>query len=235
MVPDQGAGAVAMSVDVPEGDVQGLYLSAIRRTGDSLHLIDSAGHETICLPSGPSRWIPTDSDSYTLTTSIPDPADVTPTDPAAPNDPDNPSDGSVTAKLIAWHKKRLGKFHYSQSGNRLNPDKSGTTDCSGLQYACYKSVMGISVGTNSRDQANVAHHGRMVTTTRSEILHGTGMQRGDLIFYAHPGANWSHVEMYMGGSKVIGISNVHQNGSRIQALSLQVNYFRGKLKVKRYA
>ena len=222
-----------MSVDIPEGDAQGVYLSYIRRTGDSVHLVDSTGAETICVPNGRGFWIPVNSDAFVVPGTEYDP-DGPDTDPNPPSDPDEPSDSSIAAKLIAWHKKRIGDFHYSQGSGRLNPDKSGRTDCSGLQYACYKAVTGKNVGTNSRDQANNAHGGHTVTTKRSEILHGTGMKKGDLIFYAHPGANWSHVEMYYGNQKVIGISNVHQDGPRIQALSLQVNYFKGKLKVKRY-
>lgn len=222
-----------MTVDIPEGDAQGTYLNIIRRTGNNLHLIDSLGNETVCVPNGRGFWIPINSDAFIVPGTGADP-DGPETDPDPSVDPDNPSDTTVQAKLIAWHKKRLGKFHYSQSSGRLNPDKYGHTDCSGLQYACYKSVTGKNVGTNSRDQANNAHGGHTVTTSRSDILHGRGMQKGDLIFYSHPGQNWSHVEMYMGGQKVIGISNVHQDGSRIQPLSLQVNYFRGRLKVKRY-
>ena len=217
----------------PESDA-GIYLSSIRRTGNALHLIDSTGHETVCLPNGRGFWIPVNSDAFIVPGSVYDPEGPD-YDPTSPPDPDEPSDSSIQSKLIAWHKARLGKFRYSQNtSGRLNPDKSGYTDCSGLQYACYKKVTGKNVGTNSRDQANNGHGGRVVTTDRSDILHGRGMQKGDLIFYAHPGATWSHVEMYMGNQKVIGISNVHQKGSRIQALSLQVNYFKGKLKVKRY-
>lgn len=213
-------------------DAQGTYLYYIRRTGNSLHLVDDLGHETPCVPNGRGFWVPQNRDAFVVPGTEYDPDGPDPNDPGP--DPDDPSDSSVQAKLISWHKKRLGKFHYSQGSGRLNPDKSGHTDCSGLQYACYKAVTGKNVGTNSRDQANSAHGGHTVTTKRSEILHGIGMQKGDLIFYAHPGANWSHVEMYMGGQKVIGISNTRQDGPRIQALSLQVNYFKGKLKVKRY-
>ncbi len=223
-----------MTIDVPEPDHSGVSLSRIRRTGSNLHLIDSLGHETVCVPNGRGFWMPADDYAFIVPGTDFDPDTGPDPDPNPQPDPDDPSDSTVAAKLIAWHKRRLGKFDYSQGPGRLNPDKSGHTDCSGLQYACYKSVTGKNIGTNSRDQANNAHGGHTVTTDRSDILHGRGMKKGDLIFYAHPGANWSHVEMYMGNAKVIGISNVHQDGSRIQPLSLQVNYFRGRLKVKRY-
>lgn len=205
---------------VAEGDANVSELVEIRRTGDMLHLIDARGRETIAVPHGPLRWLVT--------------GDRASVDPDPPTDPADPGDTTTAAKLVAWHKARLGRFHYSQGAGRLNPDSSGVTDCSGLQYACYKSVMGINIGTNSRDQANNAHGGTVVTTVRADILAGTGLQKGDLIFYAHPSEDWSHVEMYMGDLKVIGISNVRQDGPRIQALSLQVNYFTGKLKVLRY-
>jgi len=197
--------------DVAEGDSNGTSLAYIRRTGDCLHLIDVMGHETIAVPSGPQRWVPRDR--------------VTAANPVLSTD---------TADLIAWHMARLGQFHYSQGTGRLDPDSSGVTDCSGLQYSCYKAVRGINIGKDSRAQAD-GPLGTTITTTRSEILAGTGMLPGDLIFYAKSGETWSHVEMYMGGSQVIGISNVRTDGPRIQALSLQVNYFTGKLKVLRYA
>jgi len=222
-----------MSVDIPEGDARGVSLAAIRRTGDSLHIIDSLGKETICLPTTANRWVPTNQEIWVVrgTDYSPDSPDQ---DPLAPNDPDTPGDSTIGSKLIAWHKARLGLFNYLQSNpGRLNPDKSGYTDCSGIQYACYKSVMGINIGTYSGGQAT-ASIGSTVTTSRSAIRDGTGMVRGDLIFYAMAGKTWSHVEMYMGSQKVVGISNVHTDGSRIQDLSLQVNYFTGKLKVKRY-
>lgn len=216
-----------------ESDAQGVSLAYIRRTGNNFHLVDSSGQEYVCVPNGTGIWVVPDY-SFTVPGSGQDDPGVDP-DPDPGTDPDDPGDVSVQSKLIAWHKKYLGRFHYSQNlSGRLNPVKSGYTDCSGLQYACYKAVMGINVGTNSRDQANNAHGGRTITTSRSEILHGTGMQKGDLIFYAHPGETWSHVEMYMGSQKVIGISNTREDGPRTQPLSLQVNYFKGKLKVKRY-
>ena len=216
----------------PQGDNQGTTISYIRRNGDLLHIVDSQGKEYVYNPTGRGIWIPQNPDAFVTLDSISDNLDS----PIIEDPGSDPTDGDSTiqGKLIAWHKRRLGRFHYSQSAGRLNPDKSGHTDCSGLQYACYKSVTGKNVGTNSRDQANNAHGGHTVTTNRSDILHGRGLQKGDLIFYSHPGQNWSHVEMYMGNEKVIGISNVHQDGSRIQSLSLQVNYFKGKLKVKRY-
>ena len=209
-----------LAVSAAAGDLNGTYVTSVRRTGDSLHLIDANGDETVCVPAGPNLWVPTTSAATH--------------DPGSPGDPDTPGDTGTQSRLIGWHKARLGDFDYSQSSGRLNPDASGHTDCSGLQYACYKSVMGINIGTNSRDQADGNHGGTTITTTRSAILAGTGMQRGDLIFYAHPGETWSHVEMYYGGSQVIGISNPHEDGPRIQPLSLQVNYFQGSLKVKRY-
>lgn len=211
------------------GDAQGVSLSCLKRVGNTIHLIDDTGTHHICYPNGGGMWIPPDYSFITPDSGQSD-VDVDPDpDPGADD-----GDATIQGKLIAWHKKYLGLFHYSQSlSGRLNPVKSGYTDCSGLQYACYKAVMGINVGTNSRDQANKSI-GVTVTTKRSEILYGTGMQKGDLIFYAHPNENWSHVEMYMGNKKVIGISNTSEDGPRIQALSLQVNYFKGRLKVKRY-
>lgn len=226
MVPTDGASdhwgwiKATLSVSSAAGDLNGTYLTSIRRSGDELYLIDAQGRETIGVAAGPNLWVPRLSTaSY---------------DPGSPGDPDTPGDTSVQSRLIAWHKARLGEFDYSQGSGRLNPDLSGRTDCSGLQYACFKAVMGINVGTNSRDQADGSHGGFVVTTSRSEILDASILQRGDLIFYAHPSANWSHVEMYYGDHKVIGISNPREDGPRVQPLSLQVNYFQGKLKVKRY-
>lgn len=229
MVPTNGAsdhwGWIKATVDmdgVPlaDGDTAGTYTSRITYSGNNLHIFDAQGKVTICTPAGPETWIPKHREATY--------------DPEAPGDPDDPDDTTTQAKLVAWHKARLGDFHYSQGTGRLDPVHSGVTDCSGLQYACYKAVMGINIGTNSRDQADNPHGGTVVTTTRSAILAGTGMQKGDLIFYAHPDQNWSHVEMYIGGSQVVGISNTREDGPRIQALSLQVNYFKGKLKVLRY-
>ena len=215
------------------GDTAYVYLSAIRSTGNALHLIDSAGRETVCVASGAQRWVPVDPGAFVASGSITDSGGPA-LDPAVPNDPATPGDETVQSKLIGWHNARLGQFDYSQSSGRLDPDSSGHTDCSGLQYACYKAVTGMNVGTNSRDQADTAHGGTVVTTDRAAIRAGTGMERGDLIFYAHAGAAWSHVEMYAGGGQVVGISNPSQDGPRTQALTSQVDYFDGRLKVKRY-
>ena len=223
-----------MSIDIPEGDGQGNVLTAILAVGNNLHLRDSNGVDLIAYPNGRGWWIPKDQYGFTRPGSISTGDEYPPDyDPDAPYDPDDPGDVTIQAKLLKWHKDRLGDFHYSQGSGRLNPDASGTTDCSGLQYACYKRIMGINVGTYSGDQAT-KNIGVTVTTTRSEIRAGTGMQKGDLIFYAMAGKTWSHVEMYAGGGQVIGISNVHQDGPRFQALKLQVDYHTGRLKVKRY-
>lgn len=113
------------------------------------------------------------------------------------------SGGSDLAKrVVQWCVDRVNKFTYAQAPGRLDPENSGLTDCSGLVYAAYKAVAGITIGTWTGEQKDngreiVAGSGPMPTSIISQLM------PADLIVMAW-NSGGQHVEMSMGGWKHIG-------------------------------
>lgn len=112
-------------------------LSYVERAGANLILRFVDGHKVQAYSNGSGYWKTKRDQKAVSGTDVP------------PN-PGAGGGGTVTEqqqKMVQWMQARLDKFAYSQAGGRLNPDKSGYTDCSGLWWRCYQDCTGIDVGT----------------------------------------------------------------------------------------
>ena len=107
-------------------------------------------------------------------------------------------------QLVAWMEARLGKFAYSQLGDRLHPDQTGHTDCSGLVAACYRDVAGMDIGTWT---GNELDHGSVLFDSSADYGKAISvLQPGDLVFFNwdHHNPTFDHVEMYIGNESTCG-------------------------------
>lgn len=115
-------------------------------------------------------------------------------------------------KAVEWMEARLGKIRYSQGRGRMDSDTSGVGDCSSVvcQALMETGLTADDIGTVTYTQA---YRG-------SYVYHGSGyppedmMRIGDLILYKGWSGRYEHVEMYMGGGRVAGISNIVERGIR---------------------
>lgn len=104
-------------------------------------------------------------------------------------------------EVVDWVASNKGKFEYSQTGDRLHPETSGLTDCSGLVAAAYRIVAGLDIGTYTD---NMVDKGRSVFDTSENSVEKVQslLQPGDLVFFqwnGHSGGPyWDHVEIYAG-------------------------------------
>jgi len=184
-----------------------LTIASIKLVGPHLHLIDTDGNVTVASATGQPVWqVPQASGTVT----DPTPPVITP-DPPAEGDPTD-----LGEKAVKWMKDHIGEFKYSQSGDRLHPLTSGSSDCSGATWNAYKHACGIDIGTNCGTQRT---HGKLITTSREKIRAGTGLVAGDLIHYWHP--NYRHVEMYLGDgtTRTIGLVPSDDPGPKIHAMT----------------
>lgn len=108
---------------------------------------------------------------------------------------------------VAWLKARLGKYRYSQDlVKRLDPDKYGETDCSGLGRWMFLQLFGIEIGKNTAGQqaTGVQVFGSDCETVAQAI---SLLQPGDQVFYDWDGVNvpaMDHVDTYIGEGMVCG-------------------------------
>lgn len=178
----------------------------VRVVGDMLHLKMSDGTTVHAYPSGPNTYTPGREAG----------ADVGEVKPPTNENPDIPGSADVATKRTAIRDFLVsvqGEFAYSQGTRRLNPDESGYTDCSALMYWAFNKVLGINLGTWTGTQRN--NGTRVAVGYGSGPDHGstidpipyTNLEIGDLIFFDWAGQrndNYDHVEMYIGGTSVIG-------------------------------
>lgn len=133
--------------------------------------------------------------------------------------------GSDKAQLVyKWMYDRQYKFLYRQAPGRLDPDRSGFTDCSGSIYRAYMDVAGINPGTWTGDQYNRG----------TQVVRGSGMPSAaqiaqmrvaDMIVMSwdDPYPNTDHVEMYTGdGSHTIGHGGPNR-GPHINSIAMLRN------------
>jgi len=196
-------------------------LVALRLVGEKIHLLYADGTNLITTPtpSGADWQVPAG------TTTVVDPQPDLPTDPPDPTDPPTSDKGTL---LVNWMKAHIGKYKYSQSAGRLEPDTSGHSDCSGCTWYCYKKVLGINIGTDCGAQRKT---GRVITSDREKIRAGIGLQAGDLIHYWHP--NYRHVEMYMGDgtTRTMGLVPSDDPGPKIHNMTPRLD-LDGPIKVQ---
>ena len=104
---------------------------------------------------------------------------------------------SKRAAVVKWMTDRIGRFYYTNSPNRNDPDKTGGGDCSSTIRRAYLDCLGIDIGQRSIDQER--------SSLRKVIARGNGLSRfpsssllpGDVISMALTGTGIaSHVEMF---------------------------------------
>jgi len=150
--------------------------------------------------------------------------------------PSGTPSGGTQADVVAWCVSRIGLFAYcSGCGDtaRLNPDVSGTTDCSGLVYRAYLDVTGLNIGTWTGTQYYTGTNIVAGSATLDESL----LVNGDLVFYDW-GSNgqtttFDHVEMYMGSNTTIGHGGNPYMGPAEKSLSANIG-FALRYRVQRY-
>ena len=197
-------------------------LNYIRKHGNNLHLVMRGGETFIAYPLQANHW------GFKVTT-----VEGVPTDPGTVPIEDDPTPPIVAdhpgIKALAWVMSHLETWKYGQGPGRLNPFKSGYSDCSGTTYLAYLQTAGIKIGTYTTPQSKF---GQLITTDREQIRAGTGLLPGDLIFYRNyvrAGWPYNHVEMYIGNAARETIGHPSGTGPSIHPMDKFLAY--GKLAV----
>jgi len=180
---DPGSGA-----ERPAGPVKHVKL-----VGDNLHITFKDGGQVFAYPTGAGTWI-TGLDKN-VGAPLPPPVDN--------GNPSTPGGGSATQQaLVEFVTSRIGRYAYSQGPTRLEPERNMYTDCSGLMYFAFQSVMGINIGTYTGNQWD---KGTLVTQGSGTINEAL-LQPGDLVFFDWRGGRTTvdHVDMYIGSCNVCG-------------------------------
>ncbi|EFV31829.1 NlpC/P60 family protein [Eggerthella sp. 1_3_56FAA] len=115
-------------------------------------------------------------------------------------------DGAAVAE---WVKARENKWLvYSQDASlRVDPDRTGATDCSGMCRAAYLAVTGMDIGWYTGDQSLGGKE--IASGSRGQGVSASQLEPGDLVFCSFNGYNptWDHVEMYVGDGQLMGMGH----------------------------
>lgn len=134
---------------------------------------------------------------------------------------------------LDWMRHRIGKIRYSQGSGRMSSDSSGVGDCSSVvcQALMATGLDADDIGTVTYTQAYRGTY----------VYHGDGypaedmLLPGDLILYEGWTGRYEHVEMYVGGGKLAGISNIYERGIRYKNYGEYYPYQgRKKIMVRRH-
>lgn len=116
------------------------------------------------------------------------------------------TDTEKRALIVSKAKSREKKNKYTQGAKR-DQVGAGWSDCSSFVRWCYKQICGIDIGGNTVAQ---------ITNAKLTVADSSGgkypsqskLSPGDLIYYKGTDASRpykvGHVEMYIGGGKIIG-------------------------------
>ena len=115
------------------------------------------------------------------------------------------TNAELRAQVVAIGKSREGKNQYTQGSKRTQVG-SGWSDCSSFVRWCYLQILGIDIGLNTVEQ---------ITNKKLLTIHSGGKKPfesdllpGDIILFKGTDASRpkkvGHVEMYIGGGKIIG-------------------------------
>nr|DAJ68057.1 MAG TPA: Beta- N-acetylglucosaminidase [Caudoviricetes sp.] len=147
--------------------------------------------------------------------------------------------GEKVARLMSSLE---GKLKYTQSGQRDNIP-GGWGDCSSTVRWCYKTALGIDVGSYTGEQLNrgaqiVAGHGKHSREFFAQPGILDRLAPGDLILFGTSRTNIGsqHVEMYLGNGRMSGHGG-GANGEKMGPLTKSVHeyYHRSPvLEVRRY-
>lgn len=209
----------------------GVDAKYIIKHGNDLILRFKDGRSLTCPPVRSNMWL-VNAGLSEETTPGEDPA------PPEPEPTPPPSGQTPGEKALAWMLANQEKWAYGQGSGRLDPWRSGYTDCSACVYLAYLKASNLNVGTWTTAQSvgvsGFRPPGIEITRDRNAIANGTGMLPGDLIFYraynrtTHP---YNHVEMYTGDpqKRTIGQVGSTAPGPSLHAMSRYLNW--GKLAV----
>lgn len=112
--------------------------------------------------------------------------------------------------IVALARSKAGQWRYSNdTWERMNPEQSGATDCSGFARWLYLTGAGIDIGTWTGDESKA---GREIARGQyPSQIPWDSIQPGDLILMTakYPGnydfnAYLCHIEIYCGGGTMIG-------------------------------
>lgn len=105
---------------------------------------------------------------------------------------------SIVNKFKGWQ----GTLKYNRSGDRLNPDTSNETDCSGAVFAAYRDAGNyIMSGDDSSEESNGG--GFIADAQPGTVLDFTNAKPGDIVGVAHTPYpyDYFHVLLYTGDSE----------------------------------
>lgn len=136
---------------------------------------------------------------------------------------------SIPEKALAWAKKIANdqSHGYSQSNRWGNPDY----DCSSFVLSAYRDGAGVPIGnaTYTGNMAELLKCGFKDVSKSVNLNTGSGLQRGDIIFY-HKSGNIGHAVMYAGNGQIVhargasyGSTKPGDQGSEIAV----TNYYSG--------
>lgn len=116
------------------------------------------------------------------------------------------------AKALEWMRSRIAKYSYANTQpQKLDPDRYGFSDCSGVIHRAYLDTSGIELGVMSFDQANDGReiqHGYGISQFRPELC-----EPGDIIAMdltnKFGGYRFDHVEMFVGTDNGVPMSIGH--------------------------
>lgn len=191
--PDYGqVGQVTEGGDSPTIQANPLQLSYIIQSGDTLLLYGAEGsgfeNGVPFFAAGAQRWVPSNNP-----TNVDIDSDY--------SDSGTGTGSTAAAQIVALMESWENRFSYSQSGDRLHPDKSGYGDCSSVVWRAYQLVTGIDVGTWTGEQRT---KGRLIAKGGpADAFPVTSAQPADLLQVTHTNGV-QHVEMYMDSNRLMG-------------------------------
>lgn len=195
--------------------------------GNNLVIQFKDGKVLTCPPVRSGMWLVSSRASESNSPGI------DPTPPPAPE-----PTAHAGQKALEWMLANQEKWAYGQGSGRLDPWRSGYTDCSACVYLAYLKTSGINIGTWTTAQSvgvsGFRPPGKEITRDRETIRSGTGLLPGDLIFYrayvrnTHP---YNHVEMYTGDAsrRTIGQVGSTAPGPSLHSMNRYLDW--GKLAV----
>ena len=224
-----GGSDTSSNVDTTGGSRAKSDANYLQVVGDNIAIITADGKRIICYPNGSGLFLPGLGGGIGVA-PVPDDSGQSGSAGDTPPDPEpdpGPSSGDMTAaqrekalKVIAWVKARIGVYKYSQAPGRLDPDKNGYTDCSGLLRTAYLKVLGIETGTYTGGtgySGGMRSVGKTIIPNTSGSVDESKLWLGDL-FLMHHMSGVGHVEMYIGNGKIIGHGGVPYMGPTIKDL-----------------
>lgn len=144
---------------------------------------------------------------------------------------------TIPEKALQWALKiAADQSHGYSQANRWGPDY----DCSSFVLSAYKNGAGVDIGsaTYTGNLQYLLNHGFKDVSSSVNLNTGSGLQKGDIIYY-HKSGTVGHAAMYAGNGKIVhargqsyGSPKTGDQGTEIAVAT----YYRGSFdKVYRYA